>query len=229
MKRTTLFAAVLSPVMAGLISSEATCRVQGLDSITNQSSCIIDAELGYTRATAEMLGDFGVAAFTSSAYGSSLQHLINDISASAEISRTESFLSEGPVRQGFALVNWGVLRSCSPIGTNYCSGRLQVGEHILAFTRWDYVCSFGPCGDVLLPITLGSPIEVLTEISALAFAGASAGQGRASAYASADIRISLFEQDRQTPVAWTHMPEPATWGLIALGLAIIVVRRRNND
>lgn len=246
MKRIAPLLLLLATPMMAAVVSNVSCRIYAQPTVTAEFACSLGDPLifidgpGFAAASTATIGDFGVTADAEAALGNSpnIPFLTSD--SSATISRSETVLTSGQEREGFALINWMFGVNCMLSSADaFCSGSMTFGEHSVSSSKFLTTCSFGGCPfgqPILLPVMLGRSIEIMTSVSA--FAASDIGQRYSSpGVQSMNLSFSLFEQDGRTPVAWSllaeapvsDVPEPATWLMLTLGLGVILWANREAE
>jgi hypothetical protein len=147
-------------------------------------------------------------------------------SSMSHVSMSFMYDSPGPYRPGLALVE---LHTDGDFSRNPNGG----GDAIVSFFQasWGGGQCVGcfPAGYV--PFFLGSPFPLA--VDAFAYAPLSTGPGTVSSFGSASVSFQLFEQDASgqpgAAVEAFQLPEPGSFGMIALGIACLLLycaRRR---
>lgn len=225
-------------MMCGLanaaVVSSVSCSVQNQPPQNAEYDCSAGARIGsigFAIAHSEPVELFGVFASWGAFAGSLPPPEFEILSANATVSitRTETVLTEGPVRPGLALITWMAPERC-PVNSNAgCLGVLQFGQHSVSVFNLGTECSFTTCllnTPIFLPVALGETIDIEAHIRGIGPAGM---YGNALGETSLNISFTLFEADGQTPVAWSlvHTPEPSTWLLCAVGFTVMLRKLRS--
>jgi len=202
------------------ISTRVSCSVNTTtapfqsQSQTGTSSC--DASLGPDRSVG---GSVSVGPFFISLQGSAV---ITDFGAGG-LGETASYdatiLSDGPVRDGFLMVDLQAFGGTSPSGG--ANIFVNFGPYSNDVDRYG-ICEYtrNVCGVELLPVTLGVPLDLHLYGNALA----TIQDDSYFVNLSASLSFSFFEQDGTTVVGWTDpisAPEPNAAWFCALGIALV--------
>jgi hypothetical protein len=208
--------AIVTSVSCGVNTTTSPFQTQ---SQTGINSC--EASLGQDRSVG---GNVSVGPFFISLQGSAN---ITDLGAGG-LEETASYeatiLSDGPVREGFLLVDFTAFGDTSP------SGGANIFVNFGPYSNYvdrNGICEYtrNVCGVELLPVTLGVPLDLHLYGNAVA----TIEDDSYFVDLSASLSFSFLEQDGTTVVGWTDpvsAPEPNAGWLCALGVLLVALRIR---
>lgn len=141
-----------------------------------------------------------------------------ELSAIAQASASKVFYSAGPFRLGFIQFDVSVSHlHGGDSGVGITDGTHQYGYD-------SNFCGFEGCQvTATVPFYLGSGFQISTSASVEEFLDATSDPccgGSAHGYDDALIVFRLLESDGTTPVPFTSTPEPASWGLLLIGMTL---------
>ena len=229
MRTLCLFFGLVSAAMSASITLSTTCA-SGNNTVLGAGSCGVKNSTG--SAGAQSLATFivssntvtvdAITSATASTGGNTATFGFAPFSASATVAITADLYTTGPVRQGYVEVSGGSQTGDGGDGGGNSS--YSVGSAMSSFCPVNSSC-YGTLGSRLVPIQLGTSFTFTETQSANGETDPTDFLG--DGLANTSETFTFFEADGVTPVTVfdsSAVPEPATWPLFALGLAVFVAQ-----